>query len=85
MSGRAQPENGADSPDGLADAELSGMDVWLSNLDTLLTAIRQRRMTSDQRGRYARLLQAAQRDAIERGYRGKHDRKVSRPAGAPTR
>jgi hypothetical protein len=85
MSGRHQPANGADSPDGLADVELEGMDVWLSNLETLLIAIRQRRMTSDQRGRYARLLQGAQRDALERGIRGKDNRKVPRAARATAR
>lgn len=73
MGGRAQPENGADSPQALADItdpEHSGIALLLDSLESLLIAISQRRMGAGQRERYARLLARAERDAIERG---RHD------------
>lgn len=51
-------------PPSMRTGEVDGMDFWLDNLATLLMAIRQRRMTSDQLDRYARLLELAQRDAL---------------------
>jgi hypothetical protein len=49
--------------------ESSGMDYWLDNLETLISAIAQRRMTNAQRSRYARLINRAQRDVLARQYR----------------
>lgn len=51
--------------DGWAEAE--GMDRWLDGLETLFTAIRQRRMTTDQLDRYSALLLGAEKDALARG------------------
>lgn len=53
----------------LSYGERSGMAGWLDNLESTLTAIRQRRMDRELLERYARILAAAQSDAIERGYR----------------
>ena len=47
-------------------AEIHGMDEWLDNLESLLICIGQRRMTTDQLERYARLLHGAERDALRR-------------------
>lgn len=54
----------------LSFAETIGVHVYLDNLETLLTAIAQRRMTREQVDRFARLLAAAGRDAIRRGHDG---------------
>jgi hypothetical protein len=69
MGGRAQPENGADSPQALADItepEHSGIALLLDSLESLLIAISQRRMGRGQLERYARLLNEAGVDAIEK-------------------
>ncbi len=51
--------------DGWAEAE--GMDYWLDSLESMLTAIRQRRMTADQLDRYATLLLRAERHSLTLG------------------
>lgn len=51
--------------DGWAEAE--GMDYWLDGLETLFTAIRQRRMTADQLDRYSGLLLLAEKHALRLG------------------
>jgi hypothetical protein len=84
VSGRHQPENGADSPqaiegyvnpDGsgegnwsadITDPEHSGIAILLDSLESLLIGIRQRRMGRGQLERYARLLNEAGVDAIEK-------------------
>lgn len=55
----------------LSFAETMGTHVYLDNLETLLTAIAQRRMTREQVDRFARLLAAAERDALGRGRNAK--------------
>lgn len=52
----------------LSYGERIGMAGWLDNLESTLTAIRQRRMDDELLERYARLLAAATEDAIERGH-----------------
>ena len=71
MSGRHQPENGADSIEELEAIVDAAVNLWIDNLETLLTAIRQREMSREQRDRYARILAGAERDVLERGYRGR--------------
>ena len=51
--------------DGWAEAE--GMDYWLDSLETLFTAIQQRRMTSDQLDRFASLLLKAEKYSLSLG------------------
>jgi hypothetical protein len=46
--------------------ETVGVDTWLDNLETVLTAIGQRRLTDDQLDRLARLLSEAEQGAIAR-------------------
>ena len=52
-------------------AEAYGMDAWLSHLDSILIAIRQRRMTADQLDRFASLLADGERDALTRQKRSR--------------
>lgn len=47
-------------------AEVYGMDNWLDHLDTVVTAISQRRMTADQLDRFAALLRKGEADALTR-------------------
>jgi hypothetical protein len=46
--------------------ETVGADTWLDNLETVLTAVGQRRLTDDQLDRLARLLSEAEQGAIAR-------------------
>lgn len=45
-------------------AEAEGMDRWLDNLETILTAIGQRRMTRDQLYRFGRLIAESEQRAV---------------------
>lgn len=48
------------------EAEVFGVDTWLDNLESILRALSQRRMTPDQLDRYALLLEGAEADALRR-------------------
>lgn len=50
--------------------EAESLDRWLDNLETLFIAIAQRRLTTDQLDRYARILQTGEMDALRRIRRG---------------
>ena len=52
--------------------EMYAMDQWLDHLETVATALSQRRMTEDQRERLYRLLERIYTDARTR----RHSRKV---------
>lgn len=58
-------------------AEVHGMDMWLDNLETLATAMHQRRMTSDQRERLYGLLERMYTDARRRRADGRRSVRVA--------
>ena len=55
--------------------EANGMDVWLDHMETLMTAISQRRMTRDQLERYTKLIHGAEAESVAR--KAAADRKVA--------
>ena len=62
-----KPWHGESAPGQLTDAERFGIDLWLSSLETIASAIRQRpHMTTDQLDRFARILRKLTDDVTER-------------------